>query len=214
MTQALRNKKTGLTKGSLPRRRFQGSSFFIPEKRAPLKTPAWEARPKAQQQIGHRKSRSALSARLPVVSRRCRSVAKSLYSLSFINNHCATNSPAVSCQNVVVITSNRLAHDKRCPLDSGANMVFFMAQSCSLTRNNNKTLYKPLPATAPPEHDHLLNESKKKSMSKICSNLFYIAAQFPGIACFQSKDEPSDGTSHNAPKPIRNQEDYFVFAFP
>ena len=93
-------------------------------------------------------------------------------------------------------------------------MVFFMAQSCSLTRNNNKTLYKPLPATAPPEHDHLLNESKKKSMSKICSNLFYIAAQFPGIACFQRKDRPSDGTSLNAPKPIRNQEDYFVFAFP
>ena len=94
-------------------------------------------------------------------------------------------------------------------------MVFFMAQSCSLTRNNNKTLYKPLPATAPPELDHLLNESKKKSMSKICSNLWAsIAAWFPGIACFQSKDEPSDGTSHNAPKPIRNQEDYFVFAFP
>ena len=28
---------------SLPRRRFQGSSFFIPQKEAPLKTPAWEA---------------------------------------------------------------------------------------------------------------------------------------------------------------------------
>ena len=30
---------------SLPHRRFQGSSFFIPsQKRAPLKTPAWEAK--------------------------------------------------------------------------------------------------------------------------------------------------------------------------
>ena len=28
---------------SLPRRRFQRSSFFIPQKEAPLKTPAWEA---------------------------------------------------------------------------------------------------------------------------------------------------------------------------
>ena len=28
---------------SLPRRRFQGSSFFIPQKEAPLKTPVWEA---------------------------------------------------------------------------------------------------------------------------------------------------------------------------
>ena len=27
---------------SLPRRRFQGSSFFIPQKEAPLKTPAWD----------------------------------------------------------------------------------------------------------------------------------------------------------------------------